>query len=94
MDYCPTDTMWSDILTKPKQGKEFFKMRSVLMGCPVDGKGEMPKSKQKKGKQRQGINCPETHNFAQNDTAEHQNHTKDPTDECVSGTFIARVCWE
>ena len=34
--HCPTKEMWSDILTKPKQGKEFFLMRSKLMGCPVD----------------------------------------------------------
>eukprot|EP00804_Cyclotella_cryptica_P003530 CCRYP_002153-RD/>CCRYP_002153-RD protein AED:0.77 eAED:0.38 QI:0/0/0/1/0/0/3/0/416 len=30
--HCPTTEMWSDILTKPKQGKEFLLMRSKLLG--------------------------------------------------------------
>ena len=34
--YEPTGTMWSDILTKPKQGKAFRVMRGVLMNIPED----------------------------------------------------------
>jgi histone deacetylase 1/2 len=30
--HCPTEEMWSDILTKPKQGKDFIMMRSKLLG--------------------------------------------------------------
>jgi hypothetical protein len=33
VQHCPTKEMWSDILTKPKQGREFFLMRSKLLGC-------------------------------------------------------------
>jgi hypothetical protein len=51
MEHCPTKEMWSDVLTKPKQGKEFFLMRSKLMGCPMylneedaaENKGAAPK---------------------------------------------------
>ena len=43
--HCPTKEMWSDILTKPKQGKEFFIMRSKLMGCPVNLDDNPPKKK-------------------------------------------------
>ena len=31
-----TEDMWSDILTKSKQGKAFRKNRSRLIGCDVD----------------------------------------------------------
>lgn len=31
--HCPAREMWSDILTKPKQGWEFFLMHSKLLGC-------------------------------------------------------------
>ena len=30
--HCPTKEMWSDILTKPKQGKDFVEMRAKLLG--------------------------------------------------------------
>ena len=33
---CPTEVMWADILTKPKQGRVYKEMRAVLMNCPVD----------------------------------------------------------
>ena len=33
---CPTEGMWSDILTKPLQGKAFRVMRSKLMNCDED----------------------------------------------------------
>jgi hypothetical protein len=36
LHYCPTDTMWADVLTKPLQGTKFCLMRSFLMNCPVD----------------------------------------------------------
>jgi len=32
----PTNKMWSDVLTKPKQGRLFYIMRAELMNCPVD----------------------------------------------------------
>ena len=31
IDFCPTDEMWADFLTKPLQGKKFTVMRQVLM---------------------------------------------------------------
>ena len=31
-----TDIMWSDVLTKPKQGSPFRRMRAKLMNCPVE----------------------------------------------------------
>jgi hypothetical protein len=51
VQHCPTKEMLSDVLTKPKQGKEFFLMRSKLMGCPIylnegdaaENKGAAPK---------------------------------------------------
>ena len=36
VDYCPTEEMWADVLTKPLQGKAFREMRSKLMNMPVD----------------------------------------------------------
>eukprot|EP00804_Cyclotella_cryptica_P016577 CCRYP_020528-RE/>CCRYP_020528-RE protein AED:0.38 eAED:0.38 QI:0/-1/0/1/-1/1/1/0/519 len=32
IQHCPTKEMWSDILTKPKQGKDFLDMRARLLG--------------------------------------------------------------
>ena len=36
IEHRPTDQMWSDMLTKPKQGKGFRVDRSWLMGCDED----------------------------------------------------------
>ena len=36
LQYCPTEQMWADVLTKPLQGIKFRLMRSFLMNCPVD----------------------------------------------------------
>ena len=36
LKYCPTDSMWAGVLTKPLQGAKFREMRAVLMNCPID----------------------------------------------------------
>ena len=36
IEYCPTDNMWADVLTKPPQGTKFCQMQAVLMNCPID----------------------------------------------------------
>ena len=36
IQYCPTEKMWADILTKPLQGAAFRTMRHHLQNCPVD----------------------------------------------------------
>jgi len=36
LQYCPTDQMWADVLTKPLQGKKICLMRAFLMNCPID----------------------------------------------------------
>ncbi len=33
IEHKPTDQMWSDVLTKPKQGAAFRKDRAMLMNC-------------------------------------------------------------
>ena len=34
--YCPTEQMWSDILTKPLQRQQFRLMRAIIMNCQVN----------------------------------------------------------
>ena len=36
IEYKPTGEMWTDVNTKPKQGKGFRVDRSLMMNCPVD----------------------------------------------------------
>ena len=36
VEHCPTDKMWSDGHTKPKQGAPFRIDRAAVMNCPVD----------------------------------------------------------
>ena len=36
LQYCPTEKMWADVLTKPLQGEKFRCMRAFLMNCPID----------------------------------------------------------
>jgi hypothetical protein len=35
IEHCPTEQMWTDINTKPKQGKVFRKFRGHVMGIPT-----------------------------------------------------------
>ncbi len=34
MQYCPTDVMWADVLTKSLQGQKFRDMHAFLQNCP------------------------------------------------------------
>ncbi len=36
LQYCPTEQMWVDALTKSLQGAKFCLMRAFLMNCPID----------------------------------------------------------
>ncbi len=36
LQYCPTDDMWADILTKPLQGPKVWVMQAFLMNCSVN----------------------------------------------------------
>ena len=36
LEYCPTNEMWADVLTKPLQGDKFRQMRAMLMNCPIN----------------------------------------------------------
>ena len=36
LQYCPTEQMWANVLTKPLQGQKFREMHSFLMNCPID----------------------------------------------------------
>jgi hypothetical protein len=36
LKYCPTETMWADVLTKLLQGQKFRDMRAFLQNCPRD----------------------------------------------------------
>jgi hypothetical protein len=40
--YCPTEEMWSDVLTNPLQGLKFNQLRAFLMNCPVDYSEDPP----------------------------------------------------
>ncbi len=40
--YCPTELMWADILTKPLQGAKFCLLHALLMNCPVNYCKEPP----------------------------------------------------
>jgi hypothetical protein len=42
LQYCPTELMWADILTKPVQGAKCCLVRAFLMNCPVDYCEEPP----------------------------------------------------
>ena len=35
VEYCPTNDIWVDFLTKPLQGKKFQKFREILMNLPT-----------------------------------------------------------
>eukprot|EP00804_Cyclotella_cryptica_P023105 CCRYP_000347-RE/>CCRYP_000347-RE protein AED:0.29 eAED:0.21 QI:0/-1/0/1/-1/0/1/0/371 len=39
--HTPTETMWADMNTKPKQGKAFRVDRSYMMNCPVELDGDV-----------------------------------------------------
>ena len=35
LNYCPTEDMIADILTKPLQGNQFIKLRNILLGYEI-----------------------------------------------------------
>jgi hypothetical protein len=43
--HCPAETMWADVLNKPKQGAAFRLDRSHLMNVPVDYDDDVERSK-------------------------------------------------
>jgi hypothetical protein len=43
IEYKPTEKMYFDVLTKPKQGKAFRKDRAELMNCPEDNNDDEEK---------------------------------------------------
>jgi hypothetical protein len=47
VEHCPTKEMWANVLTKPKQGHEFFVMQLKLLGCPVMMDGVNPVADEK-----------------------------------------------
>jgi hypothetical protein len=40
VEYCPTESMIADILTKPMQGSKFRAMRGMLLNWDVEGSGK------------------------------------------------------
>lgn len=36
LEHCPTEEMWANVLTKPRQGRAWILFRSMLMGIPED----------------------------------------------------------
>jgi hypothetical protein len=44
LQYCPTDMMWADVLTKPLQGSKFQRFRAFLMNCRENYTEEPPLS--------------------------------------------------
>ena len=40
--YCPTESMWANVLSKPLQGAKFRIMQAFLMNCPTDYNTEIP----------------------------------------------------
>ena len=42
LQYCPTETMWADVLNKPLRGAKYRLMRAFLMNCPIDYHEETP----------------------------------------------------
>jgi len=38
VEWCPTESMWADVLTKPLNGTPYCEQRAVLMNCPVNYK--------------------------------------------------------
>ena len=43
--YEPTETMWADVLNKPKQGKAFREFRAFLMNVPVNYDDELERAR-------------------------------------------------
>ena len=42
LQYCPTEHMWADIITKPLQGPKFRSIRALSMNCPINYSEDPP----------------------------------------------------
>ncbi len=42
LQYCPTDQMWADVLTKSLQGSKFQLFQAFLMNCPKNYTEDLP----------------------------------------------------
>lgn len=76
--HCPKETMWTDVITKLKQGNNFWEFRATLMNIPVDYNNSDPYA----------INCRpiSKHTFFAKGTKPCKTNHKNtcPLQECVS----------
>jgi len=48
--YCPTDSMWADVLTKPLQGQKFLDMRAFLQNFSRDYDDDFEREEDERGR--------------------------------------------
>jgi len=53
--YCPTDSMWADVLTKPLQGQKFRDMRAFLQNCSRDYDDDFEREEDERGRARHSM---------------------------------------
>ena len=53
--YCPTDSMWADVLTKPLQGQKFRDMRAFLQNCSPNYDDDFEREEDERGRARHSM---------------------------------------
>jgi hypothetical protein len=53
--YCPTDSMWADVLTKPLQGQKFRDMRAFLQNCSRNYDDDFEREEDERGRARHSM---------------------------------------
>jgi hypothetical protein len=89
--HCPTKEMWSDILTKPKQGREFFIMRSNLLGCGEGSNGTYVKETKGMEEHQSGMERDGTNMRVKKDTVTRDLNTMRSPQGCVGGKVHSRL---
>jgi hypothetical protein len=86
LEHCPTEEMWADVLTKPRQGKAWIVFRSMLMGIPEDyndEKEEIARAERVEAEQRR-----KELDAKQKSMDSPATMTTNPSQECVGGSPI------
>ncbi len=100
VEFCPTNDMWADVLTKLLQGQKFRNMHAFLQNCPRDYNDDVEFQLSMKAQDVASLReCVDEHAKLKTNRGDAHNITRDPQNitfsqpRATSPTCVSRVTW-